>query len=81
MQAKEQHTAAISRMANTPDARYFNEFLSDLILHYADIRNIPQLTTEKLESRKLACEIIQTEILDRFKKRETEHQIITEEYD
>lgn len=81
MQAKEKHTSAINRISNTPDARYLIEFLNELVTHYADIRNLQVLTNEELKARQLACEIIQTEILDRFGKDTGDAKESTEEYE
>lgn len=81
MQAKEKHTSAINRISKTPDAKHLAEFLSELISHYADIRNLPVLTNEELKARQLACEIIQTEILNRLRMNNLSTEEITEEYE
>lgn len=78
--AKQQE--AINRLAKGPDGDFLISFYKEVIKHYADVRQIKNVTPEDIKARQIVCDILDVELVQRLTRNQSEtRQIIKEEYE
>lgn len=81
MQLNEQQQKFIGDFTGSSSGRILVSILEDLVRHYSDVRTITKTTSEELIARQKVCEILQTELLDRFRLLKPNNKEIEEEYE
>ena len=82
MKLTEQETEALKYLSTIPEVRTLLDFYRRLVGYYSDVRKIDVITAEVVKGRQLACEIIETEIINRLvRNQENTKQEIKEEYE
>lgn len=59
----------ISRMANDGEGAILADFFESVVNSYMDVRTLKNKTVEELLARELFCNIMETEVISRFKRK------------
>ncbi len=59
----------ISRMANDGEGAILADFFESVVTRYMDVRTLKNKTVEELLARELFCNIMETEVISRFKRK------------
>ena len=82
MKLTDQEEEAIKYLATIPEMRTLLDFYRRLVSYYSDVRRIDIITPELVKGRQLACDIIETEIINRLvRNQENKKQDIKEEFE
>lgn len=82
MKLTDQEEEAIKYLATIPEMRTLLDFYRRLVSYYSDVRRIDVITPELVKGRQLACDIIETEIINRLvRNQENTKQDIKEEFE
>jgi len=82
MQLNEKQQKFIGDFSKSSEGKVLVSILEDVVRHYSDVRTITNTTSEELIARQKVCEILQTELLDRFKLSKNKvNKEIEEEYE
>lgn len=82
MTPKQDEEEAIKHIASLPETRQLLSFLKRLVAYHSDVRQIKDITTESIKGRQLACDIIDTEIINRLVRSQNTNKVeIKEEYE
>lgn len=82
MKPTDQEEEAIKYLATVPEVRTLLDFYRRLVGYYSDVRRIDVITPELVKGRQLACDIIETEIINRLvRNQENKKQDIKEEFE
>lgn len=82
IQPTEQEVEALKYLATVPEVRTLLDFYRRLVGYYSDVRKIDVITPEIVKGRQLACDIIETEIINRLvRNQENKKQEIKEEFE
>lgn len=77
-----QEEEAIKYLATVPEMKTLLEFYKKLVGYYSDVRRIDVITPEEIKGRQIACNIIETEIINRLvRNRDDKKQEINEEFE
>lgn len=76
---KPQQQQLINRMANDGEGDILISFFEDIVTKYMDVRTLQKKTIEEILARELFCNIIESEVINRFKrKNDTKNNVINE---
>lgn len=82
MKLTDQEEEAIKHLSKIPEVRTLLDFYRRLVSYYSDVRRIDVITPELVKGRQLACDIIETEIINRLvRNQENTKQDIKEEFE
>lgn len=81
-QPTQQEVEALKYLATVPEVQTLLDFYRRLVGYYSDVRKIDVITPEIVKGRQLACDIIETEIINRLvRNQENKKQEIKEEFE
>lgn len=82
MKLTDQEEEAIKYLSTVPEVRTLLEFYRKLVSYYADVRKITEITPDIVKGRQLACDILETEIINRLVRNQTSKKTeIKEEFE
>lgn len=82
MKLTDQEEEAIKYLATIPEMKTLLDFYRRLVGYYSDVRRIDVITPELVKGRQLACDIIETEIINRLIRNQNSKKVeIKEEYE
>jgi len=64
-----QQQQLIQRMANDGEGTILVSLFEDIVTRYMDVRTLQEKTKEEILARELFCNIMETEVISRFKRK------------
>jgi len=82
MKPTDKEEEAIKYLSSVPETKILLDFYRKLVSHYADVRKLVDITPDVVKGRQLACDIIETEIINRLVRSQNDKkQEIKEEFE